>query len=245
MEKEEGMQPNRKRGLIPVERIEQAILLIRRQKVILDVDLADLYDVPTKALNQAVTRNERRFPPDFMFRLTKEEKDELVTNCDRFERLKHSSAFPRAFTEQGVAMLASVLNSDTAIEVNIEIMRAFVRLRQMLSAHKDLERKLHALEGKYDKQFKVVFDAIRDLMAETLQFAKENLPARVYSKDLIELLFHQPYTKVQFLVRAGIAERKTAADYLKALERIGTLQIYRMGKENLYLNKKLFDTLSK
>jgi Fic family protein len=87
--------------------------------------------------------------------------------------------------------------------------------------------------------------AIRDLMAETLQFAKENLPARVYSKDLIELLFHQPYTKVQFLVRAGIAERKTAADYLKALERIGTLQIYRMGKENLYLNKKLFDTLSK
>ena len=87
--------------------------------------------------------------------------------------------------------------------------------------------------------------AIRDLMAETLQFAKENLPARVYSKDLIELLFHQPYTKVQFLVRAGIAERKTAADYLKALERIGTLQIYRMGKENLYLNKKLFDALSK
>jgi len=87
--------------------------------------------------------------------------------------------------------------------------------------------------------------AIRDLMVETLQFAKENLPARVYSKDLIELLFHQPYTKVQFLVSAGIAERKTAADYLKALERIGTLQIYRMGKENLYLNKKLLETLSK
>jgi Fic family protein len=87
--------------------------------------------------------------------------------------------------------------------------------------------------------------AIRDLMAETLQFAKENLPARVYSKDLIEILFRQPYTKVQFLVEAGIAERKTAADYLKALERIGTLQIYRMGKENLYLNKKLFETLSK
>jgi len=161
------MRPNRKQSLIPVERIDQAILLIRRQKVILDVDLADLYDVPTKALNQAVTRNERRFPPDFMFRLTKEEKDELVTNCDRFERLKHSSALPRAFTEQGVAMLASVLNSDTAIEVNIEIMRAFVRLRQMLSAHKDLERKLHALERKYDKQFKVVFDAIHALMAPT------------------------------------------------------------------------------
>jgi hypothetical protein len=150
---------------IPVERIEQAIFLIRRQKVILDADLAILYGVPTKVLNQAVKRNERRFPPDFMLRLTKKEKNELVTNCDRFERLKHSSALPRAFTEQGVAMLSSVLNSERAIDVNIEIMRAFVRLRQMLSAHKDLERKLIALEKKYDKQFKVVFDAIRALMA--------------------------------------------------------------------------------
>jgi hypothetical protein len=130
----------------------------------LDADLAVLYSVPTKALNQAVKRHERRFPRDFMFRLTKEEKDELVTNCDRFERLKHSSALPRAFTEQGVAMLSSVLNSERAIDVNIEIMRAFVLLRQMLSAHKDLERKLIALEKKYDEQFKVVFDAIRALM---------------------------------------------------------------------------------
>jgi len=152
---------------IPVDRIEQAIFLIRRQKVMLDADLAILYGVPTKALNQAVKRNERRFPPDFMFRLTKKEKNELVTNCDRFERLKHSSALPRAFTEQGVAMLSSVLNSERAIDVNIEIMRAFVRLRQMLSAHKDLERKLIALEKKYDEQFKVVFDAIRALMAPT------------------------------------------------------------------------------
>jgi len=125
---------------IPVERIEQAIFLIRRQKVMLDADLAILYGVPTKALNQAVKRNERRFPPDFMFRLTKKEKNELVTNCDRFERLKHSSALPHAFTEQGVAMLSSVLNSERAIDVNIEIIRAFVRLRQMLSAHKDFER---------------------------------------------------------------------------------------------------------
>ena len=153
-----------KRIFIPVECIEQAILLIRGQKVMLDADLAVLYSVPTKALNQAVKRNERRFPRDFMFRLTKEEKDELVTNCDRFERLKHSSALPRAFTEQGVAMLSSVLNSERAIDVNIEIMRAFVRLRQMLSAHKDLERKLIALEKKYDEQFKVVFDVIRALM---------------------------------------------------------------------------------
>ena len=117
-----------------------------------------------QALNQAVKRNERRFPPDFMFQLTKKEKDELVTNCDRFERLKHSSALPRAFTEQGVAMLSSVLNSERAIDVNVEIMRAFVRFRQMLSKHSDLERKLAALETKYDEQFKVVFDAIRALM---------------------------------------------------------------------------------
>jgi len=150
---------------IPIERIEQAILLIRGQKVMLDADLAVLYEVPTKALNQAVKRNERRFPPDFMFRLTKKEKGELVTNCDRFERLKHSSALPRAFTEQGVSMLSSVLKSDRAIDVNVEIMRAFVRLRQLLATHTDLARKLTALEQKYDDQFRVVFDAIRALMA--------------------------------------------------------------------------------
>ena len=175
------MRPNRKLSLIPVERIEQTILLKQRQKVILDVDLADLCDVPTKVLNQGVTRNERTFPPDFMFRLTKEEKDILVTNCDWFERLKHSSALPREFTEQSVAMLASVLNSDTAIEGNIEIMRAFVRLRQMISAHKDLERKLYALERKYDKQFKVVFDAIRALMAPPEKPKRKIYPVKLVS----------------------------------------------------------------
>lgn len=109
-------------------------------------------------------RNERRFPQDFMIRLTKQEKDELVTNCDRFERLKHSSALPRAFTEQGVAMLLSVLNSERAIDVNIEIMRAFVRLRRMLASNAELAKKMDALENKYDTQFKAVFDAIRQLM---------------------------------------------------------------------------------
>ena len=154
-----------KKGIkIPAERIEQAILLIRGQKVMLDADLAALYSVPTKALNQAVKRNERRFPPDFMFRLTKREKDELVTKCDRFQKLKHSSALPCAFTEQGDAMLSSVLNSDRAIDVNVEIMRAFVRLRQMLASQTDLAHKLAALEKKYDEQFRVVFDAIRALM---------------------------------------------------------------------------------
>ena len=149
---------------IPRERIERVILFIRGQKIIIDADLAVLYDVPTKALNQAVKRNSKRFPVDFMFQLTQEEKNELVTICDRFQRLKHSSVLPRAFTEQGVAMLSTVLNSDTAIEVNIEIMRAFVRLRQMLLTHAELARKLEVMEKKYDAQFKMVFEAIRELM---------------------------------------------------------------------------------
>lgn len=147
------------------EKIERIIYLIRGQKIILDADLAELYQVPTKALNQAVKRNARRFPSDFMFRLTKEEKRELVTNCDRLRRLKHSSSMPRVFTEQGVAMLSSVLNSERAIQVNIMIMRAFVRLRQMIAEDAGLRRRLDTLERKYDSQFKVVFEAIRQLMA--------------------------------------------------------------------------------
>jgi ORF6N domain. len=150
---------------IPEERIEKVILLIRGHKIIIDADLALLYDVPTKAINQAVKRNLKRFPADFMFQLTPQEKNELVTICDRFKRLKHSSVLPRAFTEQGVAMLSTVLNSDRAIEVNIEIMRTFVRLRQMLSSHVELARQLDDLEKKYDGQFKIVFDALRALMA--------------------------------------------------------------------------------
>jgi hypothetical protein len=149
---------------VPAKTIEEAILLIRGQKVMLDADLAILYGVQTKALNQAVKRNARRFPLDFMFRLTRVEKNELVTNCDRLQRLRHSSGLPRAFTEQGVAMLSSVLKSERAIDVNVEIMRAFVRLRQMLAAHKDFAHRIADLEKKYDKQFKVVFDAIRALM---------------------------------------------------------------------------------
>jgi hypothetical protein len=107
--------------LVPVEMIVSKILFLRNEKVLLDRDLAELYGVPTKSLNQAVKRNARRFPSDFMFRLTKKEKDELVTNCDRFQPLKHSSVSPRAFTEQGVAMLSSVLNSPRAIEVNMPL----------------------------------------------------------------------------------------------------------------------------
>ena len=150
--------------LIPIERVEQAIYLIRGQKVMLDRDLAALYGVETKVLNQAVKRNATRFPEDFMFRLSSEEKNELVTICDRFETLKHSTAFPFAFTEQGVAMLSGVLKSDRAIEVNIAIMRTFVKLRQMLESNEELSRRLEELESKYDDQFRMVFDAIRELM---------------------------------------------------------------------------------
>ena len=150
-------------SLIPVERIEKAIYLIRGEKVMLDRDLAELYQVETRVLNQAVGRNHERFPPDFMFELTREEIfgiSQLVTSST----LKFSKRVS-AFTEQGVAMLSTVLRSKRALHVNIEIMRAFVKLRQMLASNAELSRRLDELEGKYDRQFKVVFDAIRQLMS--------------------------------------------------------------------------------
>jgi hypothetical protein len=166
-------------SLIPSEQVEGAILLIRGQKVMLNEDLAGLYGVSTKALNQAVKRNAARFPADFMFQLTWEEakdwRSHFVTSDvegteesrSQIVTLKRGGNIkyrPYAFTEQGVAMLSSVLRSERAVHVNIEIMRAFVRMRGILAAHADLARKLAALEKKYDAQFKVVFDAIRQLM---------------------------------------------------------------------------------
>lgn len=151
-------------SLVPMERIERAIFLIRGQKVMLDADLAELYGVLTKVLNQAVKRNKERFPVDFMFQLTKEEKDEVVTNCDHLKRLKFSPTLPHAFTEHGAIMLATILNSPVAVQSSIQVVRAFVRLRQMLASNAELARKLDTLERKYDAQFKVVFDAIRQLM---------------------------------------------------------------------------------
>jgi len=153
-----------KQSLVPVERIEKAILLIRGQKVMLDVDLAVLYGVSTSNLNKAVSRNIERFPSDFMFQLTREEFDNLKFHFGT-SSWGGTRKMPRAFSEQGVAMLSSVLRSPRAIHVNIEIMRAFIRLRQMLASHTELARKLDALERKYDAQFKVVFEAIRQLMA--------------------------------------------------------------------------------
>jgi len=153
-------------NVIPVERIERAIYLIRGQKVMLDRDLAALYGVETRALKQAVKRNEARFPSDFMFVLSDEElskwRSQFVTsNADRMG-LRHA---PMAFTEQGVAMLSSVLKSDRAIDVNIAIMRTFVKLRQMLESHAKLAKKLVGLEAKYDEQFRVVFEVLNELMA--------------------------------------------------------------------------------
>jgi hypothetical protein len=152
-------------AVITIERITQAIVLIRGHKVMLDTDLAQLYDVETKALNRAVRRNIARFPVDFMFQLTQEEAVRLRCQFGtlKTESGRHRKYLPYAFTEQGVAMLSSVLRSQRAVSVNIEIMRAFVRLRQLLSSHADLARKLAALEKRYDAQFKVVFDAIREL----------------------------------------------------------------------------------
>jgi hypothetical protein len=186
-------------SLIPAERIERRILLIRGQKVMLDFHLAELYEVETRTLNQAVKRNIERFPEDFMFQLSEEETalvmrsqvvttsgwnssqtvmssvandpkpsessatnwSQIVTSSKKHRGLAYR---PYAFTEQGVAMLSSVLRSPRAVAVNIAIIRTFVQLRQMLTEHADLARKLAALERKFDAQFKVVFDTIRELM---------------------------------------------------------------------------------
>lgn len=175
--------------LIPTPRIERRILLLRGEKVLLDSDLAFLYGVETKVLNQAVKRNLERFPADFMFQLSAEEaaqisRSQIVTLNAKtgkrtlkingslrspivtLKRGQHRKFRPYAFTEQGIGMLSGVLNSPRAVQVHVAIIRTFVQLRQMLASHSDLARKLAALEGKYDKQFRVVFDAIRALMRE-------------------------------------------------------------------------------
>jgi phage regulator Rha-like protein len=163
-------------AVIPVERIERAILSIRGEKVMLDNDLAELYGVETKVLNQAVKRNIERFPADFMFQLTQEEYDDLVRLRSQFVTLKrgeHRKYLPYAFTEHGALMLANVLNSERAAQTSVQVVRAFVRLRQMLASNAELARKLAALENKYDAQFKVVFDTIRQLMSPPVKPKRE------------------------------------------------------------------------
>ncbi len=133
-------------ALMPIEVIEHKIFAIRGQRVMIDRDLAELYGVKTFVLNQAVKRNIKRFPDEFVFKLNDNEKNELITNCDRFKTLKHSSSSPYAFTEHGVAMLSSVLNSEQAIAVNIQIIRTFVKLREFAITHKELAERLNELE---------------------------------------------------------------------------------------------------
>lgn len=152
-------------NLIPADIIEQRIFFIRGQKVILDVHLAQLYGVPTKRLKEQVRRNDKRFPADFMFELNKKEFKFLRSHFATSKVARGGARYRSfAFTEQGVAMLSSVLNSVRSIEVNIGIMRAFVKLRKVLATHKDLARKFDELEKKYDGQFQIVFQAIRQLM---------------------------------------------------------------------------------
>jgi len=155
--------------IIPIEQLARRILILRSQRVMLSTDLAALYEVEPKALMQAVKRNAKRFPQDFMFQLNAREFEHLrsrsVTAKSRLNKSLMKVRFaPYAFTQEGIAMLSSVLRSARAIRVNIAIMRAFVQLRQMLLSHKELAQKLATLERKYDAQFSVVFEAIRQLM---------------------------------------------------------------------------------
>ncbi len=144
-------------------RIEKRILVIRGRKVMIDADLASLYGVSTKRLNEQVKRNDERFPPDFMFQLTPEEKAEVVANCDHLRNFKYSYYLPYAFTEHGAIMLANVLRSRRAIHVSVEVVRAFIHLREVTVVHADLSRRIDALEEKYDGQFKGVFEGMREL----------------------------------------------------------------------------------
>jgi hypothetical protein len=153
-----------RKAIVPLERIEGRIFLLRGQKVMLSMHLAELYDVQARVLVQAVMRNRERFPPDFMFQLNASEFASLKSRIVISSWGGARRARPYAFTEQGVAMLSSVLRSPRAVRVNVEIMRAFVRLRRMLASRKDLARRLDELERKYDARFKAVFDAIRELM---------------------------------------------------------------------------------
>ncbi len=163
--------------IVPVENIANRIYLIRGQRVMLDHDLAELYVVETKALKQAVRRNVERFPEDFMFELTRQEfnnlRSQIVTSSWGGVRY-----LPMAFTEQGIAMLSSVLRSDRAIQVNIQIMRTFTQMRRMLAENEELRGKIEALEKKYDEQFEMVFEAIKEILFEEKEPKKIGFTAK-------------------------------------------------------------------
>ena len=155
------------KSVVPVGKTENRILLIKGEKVIVDADLAEFYGVPTKRLNEQVKRNKDRFPHDFMFQLSPDEKAEVVANCDHLENLKYSRALPYAFTEHGAIMAAGVLNTSRAIEISVFIVRAFVKVRQMVAAHKDLQRKISQIERRltdHDEQIIELVNLIKQLL---------------------------------------------------------------------------------
>ena len=159
----------RRRPVVRVGAIEQRILLIRGEKVIIDADLAEFYCVPTKRLNEQVKRNKGRFPDDFVLQLTVDEKEQVVANCDHLSNLKYSRTLPHAFTEHGAIMVASVLNSERAVEMSVFVVRAFVRLRQYVLQHRELARRLDDLEqqlGSHDQRISALVEAIRQLMSQ-------------------------------------------------------------------------------
>jgi len=169
-EQRQNDMTNETRSIAVVEQIDSRILLIRGHRVMLDADLAEIYGTTTKALNQAVKRNRERFPAEFMFPLKRAEKDEVVTNCDHLRKLKYSPNLPFAFSEYGAVMLASVLNSPIAVQASIVVVRAFIRLREILATHRELARKFAELEKRiegHDEEITALFDAIRELMEPT------------------------------------------------------------------------------
>jgi hypothetical protein len=159
------MSKNTQLTELSLENVAQSIFLLRGCKVIIDANMATVYGVTPKRLREQVRRNLSRFPQDFMFQLTKEELLEVSANCGNLAQLRFSPTLPYAFTEHGAIMLASILNSPTAVQASVQVVRAFILLREMVTTHQVLARKLANLENKYDSQFKVVFDAIRQLMA--------------------------------------------------------------------------------
>ena len=165
--KENGSNMDESKSVVPVGKIKNRILLIKGEKVIIDADLAEFYGVPTKRLNEQVKRNKDRFPHDFMFQLSPDEKAEVVANCDHLENLKYSRALPYAFTEHGAIMAAGVLNTSRAIEVSVFIVRAFVKVRQMVAGHKDLQRKIAQIERRltdHDEQIIELVNLIKQLL---------------------------------------------------------------------------------
>ena len=167
--------------LMTVDNICNRVYAISGQQVMLDYDLAEIYGYEVKRLNEQVKRNITRFPEDFMFQLTREEKIELVANCDRFHTLKHSSQPPLVFTEQGVSMLSSILRSRRAVLVNIQIMRTFTKLREIIYSHKALAQEIALLEkkvGKHDHEIQVVIQAIQELIKASKQEASKPEPPK-------------------------------------------------------------------